>query len=145
MGISDIITDYILNTLNDQNEIVMKRSDIALMFNCVPSQINYVLATRFTPEHGYSVDSRRGGGGYIKIVRVINKNHIMHIVNCIGGEITLQTASAFVGNMLINNLIDQKSAIIIAAAISEKSLSAAEPETRNKLRANILKQILLNV
>ena len=52
----------------DENEIELKRNELAEYFNCAPSQINYVLATRFTPDHGYLIQSRRGGGGgYIRI------------------------------------------------------------------------------
>ena len=72
MKISDLITSEILRMLNEseENTAEIQRNDFASLIGCAPSQINYVLSSRFTPEHGYIIESRRGGGGYIKIRRV---------------------------------------------------------------------------
>ena len=71
MRLSDTIEQFIKTMLtHDENEIELKRNELAEYFNCAPSQINYVLATRFTPDHGYLIQSRRGGGGYIRIFRM---------------------------------------------------------------------------
>ena len=79
--VSDVIEEFILSILDNSNEIDLSRNELAEYFKCVPSQINYVLSTRFSPERGYYVESKRGGGGNIKIKRIdISKNnYIMKI------------------------------------------------------------------
>ena len=90
MGISDLIAGFIQDALDEANGVLeLQRSDLAQRFGCVPSQINYVMSTRFSPEHGYIVESRRGGGGYIRIRRVQmdRQTLLMHVINSIGGEL----------------------------------------------------------
>ena len=72
--ISDIIEEFIMSSLDDDDFIELSRNDLAKFFSCVPSQINYVLNTRFTPNRGFVIESQRGGGGYIKVVRVKDNN-----------------------------------------------------------------------
>ena len=91
MGISDVIASFIQSALDETDGVLeLQRSDLAQRFNCVPSQINYVMSTRFSPEHGYIVESRRGGNGYIRITRVRTdrKTLLMHVINSIGDELT---------------------------------------------------------
>ena len=90
MGISDIIAGFIQQELEEAGgALELQRSDLAQRFNCVPSQINYVMSTRFSPERGYIVESRRGGGGYIRITRVQvdRQTLLMHVINSIGGTL----------------------------------------------------------
>ena len=90
MRISDSVANYILQMLNDENGIAeIQRNELANTLGCVPSQINYVITSRFTPEQGYIVESRRGGGGYIRIIRrsMTKSDLIMHIVNSIGPKL----------------------------------------------------------
>lgn len=147
MGISDIITRYILGELeNAQGSTMLSRSELAERFKCVPSQINYVLMTRFSPEHGYTVESRRGGGGYIRITRVTMTRGrlIMHIINSVGDSIDGQSAAAFLTNMGAAEAISAGEANLIAAALSDRALAAAaDRETRDRLRAAILKRCLM--
>ena len=91
----------------------------------MPSQINYVITSRFTPEQGYLVESRRGGGGYIRITRLklSNADRIMHIVNSIGDSLDAGTARAMTQNMVQSGVLDQDSAELIYAAVSEKTLA----------------------
>ena len=87
MRMSDLVAQHILAMLDEQNgNAEIRRNELANDLGCVPSQINYVITSRFTPEQGYIVESRRGGGGYIRITRVnMDKSSaIMHIVNSIG-------------------------------------------------------------
>ena len=70
MRISDIIEDFIKELFEEEEQIEIQRNDLAQKFNCVPSQINYVISTRFKPSQGYYVESRRGGGGHILIKKV---------------------------------------------------------------------------
>ena len=132
MRISDSVANYILQMLNEEGGIAeIQRNELANTFGCVPSQINYVITSRFTPEQGYIVESRRGGGGY------------MHIVNAIGQTIDAASARAMLRNLVENGIAEQSDAKLIAAALSEKSLAAAPKELRGQLRAAIFKNMLL--
>jgi transcriptional regulator CtsR len=122
MRISDLIARYIEEELERRKgSVQLSRSELAEHFNCVPSQINYVLTTRFTPEHGYTVDSRRGGGGYIRITRVSMDRVLlmMHVINAVGLAIDERTAVAFLQNLTSDGVIEPRTAAIIHAAISE--------------------------
>ena len=101
MGISDIIAGFIQQELdNAGGALELQRSDLAQRFNCVPSQINYVMSTRFSPEHGYIVESRRGGGGYIRITRVQvdRQTLLMHVINSVGNTLDSRSARAIAQN-----------------------------------------------
>ena len=145
MKLSNLIETWINEMISEQNgEVELKRNELATHFNCVPSQINYVISTRFSPERGYIVESRRGGGGYIKITRVMPKagNGLMHVVNMIGKSLSYGDGRALVQNCYDYDLITENEANIILAAISERSLPIRQPE-QDALRAGILKNILL--
>ena len=99
LGISDIIAGFIQQELDQAGgALELQRSDLAQRFNCVPSQINYVMSTRFSPEHGYIVESRRGGGGYIRITRVQvdRQTLLMHVINSVGSRLDAASARAMV-------------------------------------------------
>ena len=145
---SDIIASFINEVLNEMDGTAeLQRSQLASRFNCVPSQINYVISTRFSPEHGYIVESRRGGGGYIRISRVRTdpKMLVMHTVNSVGTEIDLNAAAALVSNLLNSGVLDEKTARLILSAIGNNALSAAPAEYRDAVRASVFKQILINL
>jgi len=112
----------------------------------VPSQINYVISTRFSPEHGYVVESRRGGGGYIRITRVRTTPNqlIMHTVNAVGEELDLQTATAFLTNAVDAGALDRRTAGLILAAVGNNALRPVEAEKRDAVRASIFKQLLIH-
>ena len=88
MRMSDIIEEFIKELFNDNEKIEIQRNELAEHFNCVPSQINYVISTRFKPSQGYYVESKRGGGGHITIKKLNSKkeDYIMHIINNIGND-----------------------------------------------------------
>jgi len=147
MRISDIIAGFIDERLGEMGGTAeLQRSELANKFNCVPSQINYVISTRFSPEHGYIVESRRGGGGYIRITRVMMEPRmlIMHTVNAIGARVDINTVSAMVGNLLKSGAIDEPQARLILSATGSNALRPAQQEERDLLRASILKQMLIN-
>ena len=147
MRISDIIAGFIDETLNEFGGTAeLQRAELANRFNCVPSQINYVISTRFSPEHGYIVESRRGGGGFIRITRVKMEPEmlIMHTVNAIGEEIDVKTLTALVENLLQSGAISGAQARLMLAAAGTNALRPARPEERDKLRASIFKQMLIN-
>ena len=148
MGTSDLIANFILGMLEDEGgSAELQRSNLAEKFRCVPSQINYVISTRFSPEHGYLVESRRGGNGYIRITRVqaTPKALIMHTVNAVGDELGPRTAAAFVSNLLDADALDTRSAALILTAISDRALQPIAPEHRDIVRASIFKQLLVAV
>lgn len=145
MRISDLIADFIGEMLEDtggQTEI--QRADVASRFGCVPSQINYVISTRFSPEHGYVVESRRGGGGYIRIRRVQADpaQMVMHTVNAIGDVLDEKTARAFLSNLVAAGALDAGSEHLIMAAIGDYALRPVEKPVRDMVRASIIKQML---
>ena len=146
MNLSDLIEQYIMNEIGDLNEIELKRNDIAHEFNCVPSQVNYVISTRFSPERGYSVESRRGGGGYIRITRTAprDESYIMHAVNSIGNSITQASTTALLGDMYSCGIINAREAKIIMSALSDNSIPVVYPE-KGIIRAKMLKNILVNL
>lgn len=125
----------------------LQRNEMAGRLGCVPSQISYVLTSRFTPERGYVIESRRGGGGYIRIVRkeMHRNEYLMHFFYAIGDEIDEREALAYVQNLQGNGFISAKEAKMIAAAISEAALGDVTPGGRSIVRANIFKHILLSL
>jgi transcriptional regulator CtsR len=148
MGMSDLIAGFINEALNEMNGCAeLQRSELANKFKCVPSQINYVISTRFSPEHGYIVESRRGGGGYIRITRVAMdpERLIMHTVNAVGEELDLNTAAALTANLLQGGVVDKSEAQLLMAAVGNGALRPAPVSARDTLRASIYKHILINM
>lgn len=146
MRMSDIIEEFIKDLFSDEEEIEIQRNDLAQQFNCVPSQINYVISTRFKPSQGYYVESRRGGGGHITIKKVNNTNsdYLMHIINNIGNNLTDNEAKILISDFLTFNLVTQKEAKLLRVATSDNVLDIPK-EYKDNLRANILKNMLLNL
>ena len=145
---SDLVAQYILNMLEAQDgSAEIQRNELAGSLGCVPSQINYVITSRFTPEQGYIVESRRGGGGYIRISRVkMDKGTaVMHIVNSVGNTLDRATAEAMLNNMLQRELMQLQTAKVIAAALSDRTLQSIEQERRDKLRADLFKNMIITL
>lgn len=147
MGISDMIAEFIRGELEDADGVLeLQRNDLAQRFHCVPSQINYVMSTRFSPEHGYIVESRRGGGGYIRItrVRVDRPTLLMHFINSIGPEIDTQSALAIVRNLYETEAIPQETARLLQIVLSDTALRSVPRSTRDILRADLMRQVLIH-
>lgn len=146
MRISDSVANYILELLDEENgRAEIQRNELASALGCVPSQISYVITSRFTPEQGYIVESRRGGGGYIRITRVSmgKSSAIMHTVNSVGTSLDNATARAMLQNLAAQKVISNDAARMISAAISEKSFACIPQEFRDALRASIFKNMLI--
>lgn len=144
--LSDIIEDFIKDMLQNtqKSQLEIKRNELASYFRCAPSQINYVLTTRFTLDKGYYIESKRGGGGYILLTRMeINENKpLADLLNeKIGDSITCDAASGLLNGLLDLNIITQRELQIIKMALNDRILSSIN--NRNKLRAEILKGILI--
>lgn len=144
MRMSDIIEEFIKDMLNEDSSVTLQRNDLAEHFNCVPSQINYVISTRFTPIHGYYVESQRGGGGYIKIskVNITKSDYLMHTIASIGDKITAKEINIFVNNFLEKGIIDNDEAMLIKSATNDKVLTIENP-LKDEIRAKILKNMLI--
>ena len=146
MRMSDMIEEFIKKLFDDENYIEIQRNDLAEKFNCVPSQINYVISTRFKPAQGYYVESKRGGGGHITIrkVNITKSNYFMHIISSIGDRITAQEVGIFISNFLSYDMVTPNEAKLLKVATSDNVL-IVDQKDRDKLRANIFKNMLLNL
>ncbi|MGN0779429.1 MAG: CtsR family transcriptional regulator [Aristaeellaceae bacterium] len=150
MRLSDSIETFIKTLLaEDEPSVELKRNELAEYFGCAPSQINYVLATRFTLDDGYVIESRRGGGGYIRIVRVVNSNHqqLMYLINeRIGQTISEAEAVRLIGQLTERQIISGSEGDIMRAAVSSAALSIPVPDAmKDALRARSLKSMLTAV
>lgn len=147
MGISDLIAAFLRESLDDAEDGVLElqRADLAQRFGCVPSQINYVVSTRFSPEHGYIVESRRGGGGYIRISRVHidRETLLMQVINSLGSHLDLPSARAILSNLTESGALDESVANTLLLCLSNKALSSVPPVQRDTVRASMVKQVLI--
>lgn len=147
MGISDLIAAFLQESLEetDGGVLEIQRSDLAQRFNCVPSQINYVMSTRFSPEHGYIVESRRGGNGYIRItrVRVDRQTLMMHVINSLGDHVDLPSARAILSNLVQAGALEEAVGRPLLTAVGDKALNRVPRELRDAVRADVLKQVLI--
>ena len=150
MRLSDSIERFIKTLLaEDAPEVELKRNELAEYFGCAPSQINYVLATRFSPDHGYITESRRGGGGYIRIVRVVHAGpqQLMYVINeRIGDAITEAEAVRLLSQLAEQQMIALPDAELVRAAVSGQALGIPIPEQiKNAIRARTMKTMLLTI
>ena len=148
MKLSDSIETFIKKLLaEDSPQVELKRSELAEYFGCAPSQINYVLATRFSPDHGYITESRRGGGGYIRIVRVVQSGAqtLMHLINeRIGDSISEMESVRLIQQLVEKGAATPQAAEVMRAAISAQALSIPIPEQiKDAIRARTMKSMLL--
>lgn len=145
MKLSDVIADMILDMFDENTSTIqIQRNDLAAQLGCVPSQINYVITSRFTPEQGYRIESRRGGGGCIMITRAATKeNAIISLINSIGSSIDEKSAKAHIYNLGYQNLISDRAANIMIAIVADSNFRGLPAEIKNNIRASQLKQALL--
>ncbi|GAB5055333.1 MULTISPECIES: CtsR family transcriptional regulator [Pediococcus] len=144
-NISDIIEKYLKQILADSEEIEIRRSEIADLFDVVPSQINYVIKTRFTIQNGYVVESKRGGGGYIRIekVKLLDDLDVLDtLIQVIGESINQRDALSIVKSLYEDDVINKREGNLILAAIDKKTLAINDRDMENQLRARILIGIL---
>lgn len=145
MGMSDRIEAFINELLKDDTEewLNLKRNELASIFGCAPSQINYVISTRFNPERGYIVESRRGGGGYVRIKQIKSTDPLTETIKTIGESTDERSARIYLENLVVQGVIDKKTASIIFSGVCDNSLTVMQP-LKDRLRANILKNMLAN-
>ena len=148
MRMSDLVAKYIMEMLEESDGIAeIQRNELAGNLGCVPSQINYVITSRFTPEQGYIVESRRGGGGFIRISRVKmdRGTALMHIINSVGNSLDKATAEVMLNNMLQRQMLEINCAKIIASALTDRTLARIEQDKRDYVRADLFKNMLLTL
>lgn len=145
MNVSDVIEQFLLETLGDELSVNFNRNELAAYFSVAPSQINYVLSTRFTPERGYLIESRRGGGGSVKLIKVEGDAEdvlIGYIEDTLSEGIEYGKACQIVDRLIGDGIYTASEGSLIKAAISDKAL-VAPTMIKAKLRGSILKSILL--
>lgn len=147
-NISESIEQFIIATMGANDFVEISRNSLAEYFSCAPSQINYVLDTRFTVDRGYVKESRRGGGGFIKIAKIKNtdKNAYLNglILDSVGEEISFKRLVQILDKLVNDNILSNNESVIVQTALSDDSLSM--PFTiKDKIRAKAFKNILLKL
>ena len=145
--LSDTIERFIKELMSEDAHIELRRNELAQHFGCAPSQINYVLATRFSVDHGYIIESRRGGGGYVRIVRMRQReegNLLDALIKRIGNSIDEETAFAIIQHLRDSKLVTANEAALIRAAVGRNAL-ALPVSGKDVLRAAVFKNILIQV
>ena len=146
-NMSDLIESYLKNVLLSNETVEIRRSEIADQFNCVPSQINYVINTRFTIQQGYVVESKRGGGGYIRIMKV-NLVDEMDVLNTLGDlippQLSVREANHLLQNLYENDLISKREAQMMALMM-EKDTFPVSVKNGDEIRSNMMKKLIDNL
>lgn len=149
MLLSDAIAKMIEEMLTDcGGTLELRRNDMAERMGCAPSQINYVITSRFTPERGYIIESRRGGGGYVRIVRkqMQRNEYLMHFFHAVGESLDERTAVALVTNLTDAGIISGKLPEVLTSTLSNASLQAiTDKQLKDRVRADLMRQIVLSL
>jgi transcriptional regulator CtsR len=145
--LSDSIEQFIKELMCEEAHIELRRNELAQHFGCAPSQINYVLATRFSVDHGYIIESRRGGGGYVRIVRMQERaegNLLEALLKRVGNSVDEDTAYAIIAHLTDLKLLTGREAALMRAAVSRNAL-ALPVSAKDVLRAAVLRNMLVQV
>ena len=147
-GLSNSIESFLKELLSQTEDGILEigRNDLASQFNCAPSQINYVLTTRFTPYKGYYIESRRGGSGYIKITKLTfsEVGYIDELINeVIGTSITKDKANSIVKSLYEEEVLTKREGRLIIRALEDTALTNVDNNIRNVVRADLLRNMLL--
>ncbi len=150
MRLSDSIESFIKTMLDEESaEVELKRNELAEYFGCAPSQINYVLATRFSPDHGYLIESRRGGGGYIRIVRIVQtgSQRLMYLANeRIGDSLTEEECARLISQLREQQIVTAEEAGLMTSALSARAMAVPIPDAlKNAMRARMMKSMLMTI
>lgn len=146
-NLADDIEEFLRQMLRDTGVVEIQRATLASQFGCAPSQINYVLATRFSLERGYLVESRRGGGGYLRIIRLnLEAGDSLHdlVHQQIGTHLSQDEALGYINRLFEQNIIDEREAALMQAAIHRDSIGLELP-VRDVVRASLLKAMIIAI
>ena len=145
--LSDSIEQFIKELMSEDAHVELRRNELAQPFGCAPAQINYVLATRFSLDHGYIIESRRGGGGYVRIVRMQNRgkqDFLEALLQRVGNAIDEETAGAIISNLYERKLVTKNEALLMKSAVSRNAL-ALPISAKDVLRAAVFRNMLVQV
>ena len=145
--LSDSIEHFIKELMHEDAHIDLRRNELAQHFGCAPSQINYVLATRFSVDHGYIIESRRGGGGYVRIVRIETRgkdNFLEALLSRVGTSVDEETANAIISNLMERGMVTKREASLMRSAVSRNAL-ALPISAKDVLRAAVFRNMLMQV
>lgn len=148
-NMSDMIEEYLKGALKEEGRVEIQRNEIAELFDCVPSQINYVINSRFTIQHGYSVESKRGGGGYIRIIKVQmndNAESLEQMDELIGESLSEKESEIIINTLYQNDLVTAREGQIMLAAMEEANYQANKKNTdqsRAKVLSSMVKLLIL--
>lgn len=144
-SITDVIEQFILTTMAEDDMIELSRNDLAKYFACVPSQINYVLNTRFTLNRGFVIESSRGGAGCIKVIKVADgNNYLRSMLTICSSPMNFVSGCQILDNLASKQYISNHEANLLKRAISSKSLNNPV-NMEEMLRANILKEVIIEI
>ncbi len=145
-SISDVIEQFIMSSLDDNDFIELSRNDLAKFFSCVPSQINYVLNTRFTINRGFVIESQRGGSGYIKLTRMHDNdsNFLKNSLELCSHPMTVVEANQLLQNLFDKKLINERETNLLKSTISAKALNNPI-NIDNTIRSNIIRQVIIEL
>ena len=154
-SLTKVIGDYIVTLFDDagKSEVVLRRKDLAEKFGCVPSQINYVLRSRFAPEHGFLIQSQRGGHGFIRIMQIRFEDCdecAEHLEELVGNAVSEQDARRILISLQNRDMITARERLLIEVAMRNleeqgRVVFDLPPYKRDTLRAELLRKILVSL
>jgi transcriptional regulator CtsR len=145
--LSDNIERFIKELMEQDAQIDLRRNELAQHFGCAPSQINYVLATRFSVDHGYIIESRRGGGGYVRVVRMQARNDqslLNLLLERVGNSVSEEAATAIIEQLFERELVTRNEAMLMRSAVERNAL-VLPISAKDVLRAAVLRNMLVRV
>lgn len=147
-GLTSDIERFLKAMLEESTDGMLEigRNDLAIQFDCAPSQINYVLSTRFTPHNGYLIESKRGGNGFIKIITIVEEdNYLSYLIKNLNKQMTEANADSLFKDLYNRKYFTKDEFLMAKYATSDKALGALTCKERNGVRSDIIKNILLSV
>ncbi len=147
-GLTSDIERFLKAMLEESTDGMLEigRNDLAMQFDCAPSQINYVLSTRFTPHNGYLIESKRGGNGFIKIITIVEEdNYLTYLIKNLNRQMTEANADSLFKDLYSKKYFTKDEFLMAKYATSDKALYGVDSKNRNGVRSDIIKNILLSV
>lgn len=147
-GLTSDIEEFLKAMLSQSTDGMLEigRNDLAIKFDCAPSQINYVLSTRFTPHNGYLIESKRGGNGFIKIITIVEEdNYLSYLVKNLNEQMTEANADSLFKDLYNREYLNEDEFLLAKYATSDRALAKITSDMRNFLRSDIIKNMILSI